>query len=70
MSSGLRRDNRDRLFEALKKAQAVRDGAVLAEAELASEAEPPHDRRELAFIAALIAAAGACAALAWSLLPD
>jgi len=48
----------------------VRDGAVLAEAELASEAEPPHDRRELAFIAALIAAAGACAALAWSLLPD
>ena len=70
MSSGLRRDNRDRLFEALKKAQAVRDGAVLAEAELASEANSPHDRRQMAFIAALIAAAAACAALAWSLLPD
>ena len=70
MSSGLRRDNRDRLFEALKKAQAVRDGAVLAEAELASEAESHGDRRQVAFIAALIAVAAACAALAWSLLPD
>jgi len=48
----------------------VRDGAVLAEAELGSEANSPHDRRQMAFIAALIAAAAACAALAWSLLPD
>ena len=70
MSSGIRRDNRDRLFEALKKAQAVRDGAVLAQDELGYEAELPDDRRQLAFIAALVAAAAACAALAWSLLPD
>ena len=48
----------------------MRDGAVLAEAELASEAESHGDRRQVAFIAALIAAAAACAALAWSLLPD
>jgi len=34
------------------------------------EAESHGDRRQVAFIAALIAAAAACAALAWSLLPD
>jgi hypothetical protein len=70
VSYGFRRDNRDRLFEALKKAQAARDGAVVLEEQAASHTASRRDRRQMALIAALIAAAGACAALAWALLPD
>ena len=70
MSSGSRRDNRDKLFEALKKAQAVRDGAALPLDATASGAVSRHGHRHMAFIAALVGAAAACAAIAWALSPD
>ena len=84
MSSGFRRDNRDRLFEALKKAQAARDRAILPldgaaapldEESLALEAVPASEasgyaKRHMALIAALVGAAAACAAIAWAISPD
>ena len=65
MTSGSRRDNRDRLFEALKKAQAARDGVVVPDGDEVLRASARHHRRQLAFIAALVAGAAACAAIAW-----
>jgi len=74
VTSGLRRENRDRLFEALKKAQAARDGVVVPDDEGVSRTQVRHDRRhdrrQAGFIAALVAAAAACAAIAWGFPPD
>jgi hypothetical protein len=75
VSFGLRRGSKppDKLFEALRKAQAFRD-AARAEGEGAPPpaSSPSIDApasapawRPAAFIAALLAAAAACAALAW-----
>ena len=75
MSSGFRRGSKrpDKLFEALRKAQAYRDAARAAGDDAAPPAPPQSlaapvpapGWRHTAFIAALLAAAAACAAIAW-----
>jgi len=48
----------------------VRDGAALPLDATASGAVSRHGHRHMAFIAALVGAAAACAAIAWALSPD